>query len=180
MPSTTRPRPDPGPAPVPPMPISRRPELLLLALVIMLDQATKLLILHGLPPDGVRLGPFFNLVLVWNTGVSFGMFRDAAQGRWILVLVTLAIGAVLVYWLRRERRPVPRLAIHLILGGAIGNLIDRIRFGAVVDFLDAHAMGYHWPAFNVADSAIVVGAAVLLLDGLVLARPGPNKAEEKG
>jgi signal peptidase II len=162
------------------MPITRRCELLLLVLVIALDQLTKLLILKLLPPGGVALTSFVNLVLVWNTGVSFGMFRDAAQGRWILVLVTLAIGAFLVFWLRREHRLVPRLAIHLILGGAIGNLIDRIRFGAVVDFLDAHLMGYHWPAFNVADSAIVVGAAVLLLDGLFAARPGPNKAEEKG
>ncbi len=162
------------------MPITRRYELLLLVLVVVLDQVTKLLILRFLPPGGVEVTSFFNLVLVWNTGVSFGMFQDAAQGRWILILVTCAIGALLLFWLRRERRTVPRLAIHLILGGAVGNLIDRIRFGAVVDFLDAHLMGYHWPAFNVADSAIVVGAAVLLLDGLFFARPGPNKAEEQG
>ena len=124
---------------------------------------------------------FFNLVLVWNPGISFGMFRGAPEwGRWALVLGTLLIAAGLVYWLRREPRLLSRLAIWAILAGAVGNLMDRLRFGAVVDFLDLHAFGYHWPAFNVADSAIVCGAALLIIDGLFLSRTSFDKAEEKG
>lgn len=136
--------------------------------VLALDQLTKWLVLVWLDPFEPRaVTSFFNLVLVWNRGVSFGMFSDAgAYGPWLLKLVAAAIGAVLVYWLVRERRPMTRLAIWLVLAGAVGNVIDRFRFGAVVDFLDFHLLGYHWPAFNVADSAIVIGAGLILIDSL--------------
>ncbi|MEK0084225.1 signal peptidase II [Benzoatithermus flavus] len=143
---------------------------LLLALgVLVLDQATKWLAIEGLadrPP--LAVAPFFNLVLVWNRGVSFGML--AGSGAWALTLVAAAIGAFLVVWLYRESRSVTRAALWLVLAGAVGNVIDRVRFGAVVDFLDFHAFGYHWPAFNVADSAIVIGAGLILLDSLVLSQ----------
>jgi signal peptidase II len=151
-------------------------------LVLILDQITKHLVLLELtdrPPAAVT--GFFNLVLVWNRGVSFGLFASAPDwGPWILVVVTLAICAALAVWLVREDRALPGYAIWLVLAGATGNLIDRLRFGAVVDFLDFHLGGYHWPAFNVADSAIVVGAGLLLLDGLVLSRHSLEKARENG
>ncbi len=145
----------------------------LLALAILvLDQVTKWLALGALDPyEYLTVTPFFNLVLVWNRGVSFGMFNALGDhGPWLLTLLACAIGAFLIVWLLRERRPVTRLALWLVLAGAVGNAIDRIRFGAVVDFLDFHAFGYHWPAFNVADSAIVVGAGLILLDSLVLSQ----------
>jgi signal peptidase II len=144
--------------------------LLLAPAVLALDQATKWAALGALDPyRPVAVTPFFNLVLVWNRGVSFGMFAGAGDhGPWLLTLLAGAIGAFLVVWLLRETRPVTRLALWLVLAGALGNLVDRVRFGAVVDFLDFHAFGYHWPAFNVADSAIVVGAGLILLDSLVL------------
>ncbi len=147
------------------------PGLALAAAVLVLDQATKWLVLRALDPfEAVAVAPFFNLVLVWNRGVTFGMFREAgAHGPWLLTLLAVGIGAFLVHWLRRETRPVARTALWLVLAGAVGNVIDRLRFGAVVDFLDFHALGYHWPAFNVADSAIVVGAGLILLDSLLLA-----------
>jgi len=136
--------------------------------VLALDFVTKAWALAALTGQGrVPVTGFFNLVLVWNTGVSFGMFQSGGEaGRWALVALSLAISVILLLWLRREQSLVSRLAIWLILAGALGNVIDRIRFGAVVDFLDFHAFGYHWPAFNVADSAIVVGAVVLVADSL--------------
>lgn len=148
------------------------PGLALFLPILLLDQLTKWLALRSLDPfEPVVVAPFFNLVLVWNRGVTFGLFREAgAWGPWLLTLAALAIGGFLVYWLRRETRPVARLALWLVLAGAVGNVIDRLRFAAVVDFLDFHALGYHWPAFNVADSAIVVGAGLILLDSLLLSQ----------
>lgn len=144
---------------------------LLALLVLALDQLTKWLALANLDPyQPVEVTPFFNLVLVWNRGVSFGLFAGAGElGPWLLSLMAAMIGAFLIVWLYRETRTVTRAALWLVLAGAVGNVIDRVRFGAVVDFLDFHAFGYHWPAFNVADSAIVVGAGLILLDSLVLA-----------
>jgi signal peptidase II len=145
----------------------------LLALAILtIDQFTKWLALTSLDPYQFReVTSFFNLVLVWNRGVSFGMLNTLGDyGPWLLTLLAGGIGAFLIVWLMRETRPVTRLALWLVLAGAVGNAIDRVRFGAVVDFLDFHAFGYHWPAFNVADSAIVIGAGLILLDSLVLSQ----------
>lgn len=141
---------------------------LLFAVILIVDLVTKEWALATFDGLGrVRVTSFFNFVLVWNPGISFGMFQsDGDLGRWLLIGLALVIATILVFWLRREQRLWPRLAIWLILAGALGNVIDRIRFGAVVDFLDFHAFGYHWPAFNVADSAIVVGAVILVADSL--------------
>jgi signal peptidase II len=114
---------------------------------------------------------FFNIVLIYNRGMSFGLFNGAGGLNALLFsLVAAAIVTVLIYWLSRVESPLLVVAIGLIIGGAIGNVIDRIRLGAVVDFLDFHAGSWHWPAFNVADSAICIGVAVMLLDGLLLRR----------
>jgi signal peptidase II len=141
---------------------------ILFVVIIVADFVTKHWALSTLAGQGrVPVTEFFNLVLVWNTGVSFGMFRSGGEvGRWLLTGLALAITCVLLFWLRRERRLWPRLAIWLIIAGALGNVVDRIRFGAVVDFLDFHLFGYHWPAFNIADSVIVVGAVLLVVDSL--------------
>ena len=146
--------------------------LALAVAVLALDQLTKhLALLHLDPVLPVVVIPFFNLVLVWNRGVSFGMLSGAGHAApWLLVGLALVIAAFLVAWLWREQRVLPQTALWLVLAGAIGNIIDRLRFGAVVDFLDFHLAGYHWPAFNVADSAIVIGAGLLLIDSLFLRR----------
>ncbi len=113
------------------------------------------------------LTPFANLVMVWNRGVSFGLFSGTGgDNPYILVGVAAVIVAVLLVWLARTRDAWMRAALILIIAGAIANVHDRLRFGAVADFLDLHVAGYHWPAFNVADSAIVVGAVLLALDAL--------------
>ena len=143
--------------------------LAIAALVVFLDQLTKWWILEKimLPPRVIEVTPFFNLVLTWNRGVSFGMFNtDSPLNAWLLPLLAIAIVCMLLAWLVRADKTIIGLALGAVIGGAIGNLIDRVRFGAVADFLDVHAFGYHWPAFNIADSAITIGVAVLIFDSV--------------
>jgi signal peptidase II len=151
--------------------------LSLAAIVIVIDQITKAVVLRGLElgAEPIVVTPFFNLVLVWNRGVSFGMFNSAGElAPWLLSGVALAVVVGLLIWLRRADHWWTVLGLGLVMGGALGNVIDRLRFGAVVDFLDFHAAGYHWPAFNVADAAICVGAVALLADGLLLPQRRPT------
>jgi signal peptidase II len=141
--------------------------------VIVFDQLTKWWIMTDVmvPPKSIAVTGFFNLVLVWNRGVSFGMFGSHSDwGPILLSALALVISAALVIWLRRVDSRLAGAAIGLVLGGALGNVVDRVRYGAVVDFLDFHAFGYHWPAFNVADSAISIGVGLLLYDGLFESR----------
>lgn len=139
------------------------------ALTVVLDQATKFVVVEALG-DGYRRVPvtsFFNLVLTHNTGISFGLLSGSAWWHpWLLVALALAVVAGLTVWLWRQPDPLLAAGVGLVSGGAFGNVIDRIRLGAVIDFLDFHLGGWHWPAFNVADSAIAVGVGVLLFDGL--------------
>ncbi len=149
---------------------------LLLGLIVLLgDQASKYWILNGLdlPALGsVALLPVLNLTMVWNHGVTFGLMAGlGVAGPWLLTAVAVGVVLLLGVWMRRTpRRQVPP-ARRAIAGGAIGNVIDRLRFGAVVDFIHAHAFGWSWYVFNVADAAIVCGVGVLLLDGVLDRRP---------
>jgi len=139
------------------------------ALVLVIDQISKWWIVTSVmrPPRIIDITPFFNLVMGWNRGVSFGMLNDSPWvSVWLLPLTTLAITGVLLVWLYRADRLWTALGVGLIIGGALGNLVDRLRFGAVIDFLDFHAFGAHWPAFNVADSGITLGAVAIILDSL--------------
>lgn len=139
--------------------------LALAALVVLLDQATKAWVLASFRlMESLVVMPFFNLVLVFNSGAAFSFLAGAGGWqKWFFVGLALAISAWLLGLLRKHagERLLPT-ALALILGGAVGNVIDRLRFDAVVDFLDFHLAGYHWPAFNVADSAITVGVALML------------------
>jgi signal peptidase II len=138
------------------------------AAIVIADQITKWLVLeHFAPGARVELTGFFNLVLVFNKGAAFSLLSDAA-GWQTPLLVAFALGAAAVVTVLLVRSPGRRVfcaGLALVLGGALGNVIDRLRLGQVVDFLDLHAAGWHWPAFNVADSAITVGAVLLILDG---------------
>ena len=156
--------------------------LAIAAVVLVLDQLTKWALLEWIAshPPGERffsVAPFFDIVLVWNRGVSFGMFNNAEGGFNAIAFSVLAAVIIvgLIVWLRRATQPFVVGGIGLVIGGAIGNVIDRLRFGAVVDFLDFHVGGLHWPAFNVADSAICVGVALIVIDGLLGRREMPNK-----
>jgi len=153
-----------------------RKGLIVTAAVLAVDQLTKWWIVFTVmqPPRIIEVTPFFNLVLGWNYGVSFGFLNSVpALALWLLPAVVVVITAALVVWLYRIDRLRPALSLGLIIGGALGNLIDRLRFGAVADFLDFHAFGVHWPAFNAADSAITVGAVVLILDSLFVGDEKP-------
>jgi lipoprotein signal peptidase len=144
-------------------------------LVLAADQASKWWIVNGLdlPSLGsVALLPVFSLTFVRNTGVTFGMLGGLGDaGAWILTVVALAVVVALFFWLRRAENRVVATALGAIAGGAVGNVLDRLRFGWVVDFLDAHAFGFHWYVFNVADAAIVCGVGVLLLDSVARKPP---------
>ncbi len=150
--------------------------LIVSAAVLALDQVTKWWVVFTVmqPPRIIEVTPFFNLVLGWNYGISFGFLNSApALAQWLLPMVVVVITSALGVWLYRTDRLQPAVALGLVIGGAIGNLIDRLRFGAVADFLDFHAFGVHWPAFNAADSAITVGAVALILDSLFVGDKKP-------
>lgn len=144
--------------------------LWLSALVLLLDQASKLAVIEHLKAylDVVPLTPFFNLVHVHNTGAAFSLFADQpGWQRGFFVGIALLATAVILYLLRKTAgRPMFSAALALILGGAVGNVIDRVLYGHVIDFLDVYAGAWHWPAFNVADSAITLGAVMLIWDGM--------------
>jgi signal peptidase II len=158
------------------IPSGYRRALPVAAAVILLDQLSKWWILELMqPPRRIELAPFLNLVLAWNRGVSFSLFHSNSDyAPYILSALAVAVVVGLVWWLGRIDRTWPALAVGLVVGGAIGNVIDRLRFAAVVDFIDVHAGGWHWPAFNLADSAITVGVVLLIADGL-FARPDEAK-----
>lgn len=145
------------------------------AAALVLDQATKALALGS--PDlasGVEFLPVLNLVLVRNQGVSFGMLGGLVPW-WTLTLLALAIVAALSVWLWRSQSRALSVALGLAIGGALGNVLDRIRFQAVTDFLDFHWAGHHWPAFNLADVAVVCGTTLLLVDSVRGAETGEQK-----
>jgi signal peptidase II len=141
----------------------------LAAFVLIFDQLSKWVVLNHLmvPPKTLLVTSFFNIVLTWNRGVSFGLFSSTNfYGPWLLAAIAFAFIAVIILWVWQAETKIMALAFGAVLGGAIGNLLDRLRFGAVTDFLDFHALGYHWYTFNIADAAIVIGVALILFEYL--------------
>ena len=120
------------------------------------------------PLDHIQVFSFFNLVRVWNHGVSFGMFNHLEAGQIIFSVIVAIITVIVLVWLYRSQKLYLSWALGLIIGGALGNLADRIQNGAVADFLDFHLASYHWPAFNLADSFVFIGVALLLIEDLIL------------
>jgi len=148
--------------------------------VLAADQASKWWVLNvlDLPSLGtVAVLPVLNLTMVWNRGVTFGLLNSlGGWGAPVLGVGALLVVSALGVWLTRAERALVACAIGVIAGGAVGNVIDRLRFGAVVDFIHAHAWGWSWYVFNVADAAIVCGVAALLLDGVRTRRPDDRLA----
>ena len=137
--------------------------------VIFFDQLSKWVIVNHVMVASViiPITNFFNLVLTFNRGVSFGLFAStSSEGKWILICLTSGLSCVLIWWLYTAKSNLSVFAFGMIIGGAIGNIIDRVLIGAVVDFLDFYAFGYHWPAFNIADASICFGAALLIFESL--------------
>ena len=157
----------------------RRLGFVIALIVLVADQASKWWIVSSVmqPPRVIPVMPFFNLVMGWNRGVSFGLFNsDSSLNDWVLPLVALVIVCFLVVWLLRAENRVMAAALGSVIGGAIGNVIDRFNYGAVADFLDVHMGGYHFPAFNVADAGISIGAIILVVDSL-FSSPDKNKLD---
>lgn len=153
------------------------------AALMVADQASKWWILKGLdlPVKGsIELLPFLNFSMVWNRGISMGIPLGESVGKWGIIVLTAAISLWLVKWLKDTERRAEAIALSLILGGATGNLIDRFIHGAVVDFIHLHAMGYSFYVFNVADSAITIGVALLIIDGLRGGDKSPKNAPKVG
>ena len=149
------------------------PWLALSLVVVLLDQLTKIAVERAFEPGDVRpLTGFFNMILTYNKGAAFSFLASASGWQHVfLTTIGLAASAFILYLLARHgHQRLFACALALILGGAIGNLIDRIFYGHVIDFLDFHLKGWHWPAFNLADSAIVGGAGLLILDELLRVR----------
>lgn len=134
--------------------------------VFAVDRLSKwgLMEIVGLLEKGeIEVLPFFKLVMIWNSGISFGLFQNnMALGRWVFIGLALVIVGFLILWLKRTQSLLLAAALGLIIGGALGNVYDRIRFGAVADFFYFHIGDYYWPAFNVADAAITIGAVLFV------------------
>jgi len=162
---------------------AQKPHLagLLVALVVLIvDQWTKFVIVYDVMarPHVIEVTSFFNIVMAWNRGVSFGMFGwDSTVKIYVLAGLAFVAAIGLLVWMLREGRIRFALPCGAIIGGALGNGIDRLHWGAVADFLDFHAAGYHWPAFNVADIGITTGATLLILDSL-FSKPDSSKTDD--
>jgi len=138
--------------------------------VLLADQLTKGFILHGLELGlGERraIAPFIDLALTYNRGISYGLFQqDGEWGRWFLIVLKLAAAGLFVFWLARSHSRLVAISLGLLIGGALGNAVDRMVYGAVVDFVSLHAFGWRWYVFNLADTAIVAGVLGLLYDAV--------------
>ena len=137
--------------------------------IVVLDQASKAWILYDLmnPPTVIRFSPVFDLILTWNKGIGFGLFKaHTLLGKGTLILIALGISVFLGWWIKRTTSTLSLISLSMIIGGAIGNIIDRLRFGAVIDFIYVHVyiFGSRFPAFNVADSAITIGVFFVIYD----------------
>lgn len=153
--------------------------LILAIIICLIDQIHKFTMVYGLriADQPIDILPFFRLVMVWNQGVSFGMLSDGEDHRrWLLIGTSLVITVWLGIWLMRVTSRRLALALGLIIGGAIGNVIDRLHWGAVADFFYFHYGDLYWPAFNIADSAIVIGVVLLCWDSIV--SPAPNEQQK--
>lgn len=147
--------------------------------VAVADQVSKWVVLEHVmnPPRLIEVTPFFNLTLGFNRGVSFGFMGDGAVGPWLLSGLAVVICVALALWARRTDSRTEAAALGAIIGGAVGNVVDRVRQGAVTDFLDLHVFGWHWPTFNVADVGITGGVGLLLLHGWLQGRRSPAAGE---
>ena len=151
--------------------------------VVLVDQIAKIAVLSRsdqLTADSTPLTPFLDLSLRWNRGISFSLFaRDSASAETALVALTLAATALLAWWLSRSRTGLAAVGLGLIIGGALGNAIDRIIHGAVVDYLDLHAFGRHFFVFNLADAAINIGVVLLMVDLLLPVSGAPTSRSQR-
>ncbi|WP_020483951.1 signal peptidase II [Methylomonas sp. MK1] len=144
------------------------------AVTLVLDQASKLAIDGSMQLfESIPLIPYFNLTYVHNTGAAFSFLAQAGGWqRWLFAGLAVVMSSIIAVWLYRLKKheTLMAVALSLVLGGAIGNLIDRVAYGYVIDFLDVYYQDWHWPAFNIADSAICIGVGLMLLESFGVGR----------
>lgn len=166
---------------------ARRLGIWIAVVALLADQISKNVLLYGFdfihfrPYDRVPVLPFFDLVMVWNRGISYGLFQaEGLLGTVLLTVFQLTVAAVLAVWLWRSDRPLLTAGLGLLIGGALGNAIDRVRFGAVADFFHFYAWGRDWYVFNIADAAITIGVIALLADAFIVrpSKEGPAPGAE--
>ena len=145
------------------------PWLILSMGCVYVDQCSKLWVVRNISFAGTKkIWPWLNFSLVYNNGAAFGLLADSSGWqRWFLIVITLVVSSYIIYWGVKSIYRVEKYGLALIFGGAIGNLLDRLQLGVVVDFIDVHWQNWHWYTFNVADSCICIGAAMLLLAGII-------------
>jgi signal peptidase II len=155
------------------------------ALVFIADPASKAAILYGAgfstcsPCRPIEVTGFFDLIMVWNPGISYGLLPGGSElQKWLLVAFSLGMSVILSWWLLRAGTRWLALGLGLVIGGALGNVVDRFAYGAVADFFHLHAFGYSWYVFNVADAAIVLGVVAILIDAMFVSRPREAPALE--
>lgn len=156
--------------------------LIIAFITVLIDQGVKYFFLEYLqvkPGYNFEVFPFFNLVMVWNSGISFGMFSEASWAPTILPIAAIIISLILLFWMYHAATERIAESLGMIIGGAIGNIIDRFQYGQVADFFDFHLFSYHWPAFNIADAAICLGAFLFLIENISHSRQKKRFGQEK-
>ncbi len=150
--------------------------IVLASMVIVIDRVSEQVVLSHIQDNSeiIKITPFFNLVWVGNDGISFGMLQGLPYGQWMLSFMALIITVFFFIWLLRTKSLWTACALGLIIGGALGNTFERLIYGHVIDILDFHIAGYHWPAFNLTDSAIVIGISLLMFHEFFKAHPISN------
>lgn len=153
--------------------------IFVIIIILFLDQWSKWAMVDIIKETGrpLEVTNFFNIYTVWNKGVSFGMFNHLEYAQWIFSGLAVGVSILLFLWLWKADTLFTINGLAMVIGGAIGNTIDRVRFGAVIDFLDFHVAGYHWPAFNIADTAIFLGVVTLLCDSVLKGTKKEGKEE---
>lgn len=159
--------------------------ILVAFLILVLDQASKTAVLHwsdNWTEPTKQILPFLDFVYLWNTGISYGLFPQGETGRWVLLAIKVVASILFAAWLARSNRRLEALALGLLIGGALGNAVDRLVYGAVFDFISLHAFGFNWYVFNIADVAVVVGVVLLLYDAFFVraSKTPPSDVSPKG
>lgn len=148
------------------------PYFTLAIFTLFIDQLTKIIVKQYLGPfNAVRVLPFFNIIYVENTGSAFGLFKELGSS--FFIIISLIVIAIVILFILKEKNN--KLGYALILGGAVGNLLDRIQYGYVIDFLEFHVGGYYWPIFNIADSALTIGVFILLYETFIVQKQKSNR-----
>ncbi len=150
--------------------------ILLAFVVCVLDQLHKYYMIEvfDIANNQFVVTPFFDMVMVWNYGISFGLFQNPGDGKYAFVLISTIICIILLVWLKKNDSKFLMWALGSIIGGAVGNAIDRLNYGAVADFFSFHIGQYYWPAFNIADIAVFIGATMIVIHSLFLEDKGRN------